>query len=226
MNQESEVVRYRGRKASRSGSEQRRKTILEASLRVAIREGVRGIRHRAVAKEADVPLSATTYYFKDINDLINDTFALFVEQTIAEVNRFWAESGDQVTQLLNQLDETQDSRRIFVANLTDIAESYIRQQLQTQRQQLLAEHALNQEALRSTVLRDMVLGYRKELLSQLVDFYGVLGSSDPEMDASLTHAVIMDIEHQCLLRDPDKHHEVPVRALLHRHFQQTMGLAG
>ena len=70
------AINYRGRKASRARSEQRRKAILEAALRIVVNDGVRGVRHRAVAKEAEVPLSATTYYFKDISDLIADTFTL------------------------------------------------------------------------------------------------------------------------------------------------------
>ena len=77
----AESVQYQGRKASRQGSEQRRQAILDAALRIIVRDGVRAVRHRAVAAEADVPLSATTYYFKDINDLITDTFALFVERS-------------------------------------------------------------------------------------------------------------------------------------------------
>ena len=81
-------VKYQGRKTSRAGSEQRRRLILEAALRIVIREGVRGIRHRAVAKEADVPLAATTYYFKDIQELINDTFAFYAEQALEVVNQF------------------------------------------------------------------------------------------------------------------------------------------
>ncbi len=82
------AVKYQGRKTSRAGSEQRRRLILEAALRIVIREGVRGIRHRAVAKEADVPLAATTYYFKDIQELINDTFTLYAEQALEVVNQF------------------------------------------------------------------------------------------------------------------------------------------
>ncbi|MFT6450425.1 MAG: DNA-binding transcriptional regulator YbjK, partial [Oleispira sp.] len=79
---ESNAVQYKGRKTSRVGSEQRRRLILEAALRIVIREGVRGVRHRAVAKEANVPLAATTYYFKDIQELINDTFTLYAEQSL------------------------------------------------------------------------------------------------------------------------------------------------
>ncbi len=56
----AESVQYQGRKASRQGSELRRQNILEAALRLIVREGVRAVRHRAVAAEADVPLSATT----------------------------------------------------------------------------------------------------------------------------------------------------------------------
>ena len=66
----AESVQYQGRKASRHGSEQRRQQILDAAMRIVVRDGVRGVRHRAVAAEAGVPLSATTYYFKDIDDLL------------------------------------------------------------------------------------------------------------------------------------------------------------
>ncbi|KAF1054989.1 MAG: HTH-type transcriptional regulator RcdA [Stenotrophomonas maltophilia] len=86
----AESVRYQGRKASRQGSEQRRQAILDAAMRLIVRDGVRAVRHRAVAAEAGVPLSATTYYFKDIQDLITDTFSLFVERSAEALVAFWA----------------------------------------------------------------------------------------------------------------------------------------
>ncbi|MGV8488869.1 hypothetical protein ACV34S_34985, partial [Pseudomonas aeruginosa] len=45
----AESVRYQGRKASRQGSEQRRQAILDAAMRLIVRDGVRAVRHRAVA---------------------------------------------------------------------------------------------------------------------------------------------------------------------------------
>ena len=89
----AESVQYQGRKTSRKGSEQRRQAILDAAMRIIVRDGVRAVRHRAVAAEADVPLSATTYYFKDINDLITDTFARFVERSAAFLVRFVGQFG-------------------------------------------------------------------------------------------------------------------------------------
>ena len=81
----SSAIQYQGRKARRAGSEQRRQAILEAALNIIVKDGIRAVRHRAVAREADVPLSATTYYFKDISDLIADTFTLFAERALKEV---------------------------------------------------------------------------------------------------------------------------------------------
>ena len=86
----AQSVQYQGRKASRQGSEQRRQDILDAAMRIVVRDGVRGVRHRAVAAEASVPLSATTYYFKDIDDLLTDAFAQYVERSAAYMAKLWA----------------------------------------------------------------------------------------------------------------------------------------
>ena len=83
----SSAIQYQGRKARRAGSEQRRQAILDAALNIIVTDGIRAVRHRAVAREADVPLSATTYYFKDISDLIADAFTLFAERALEEVIR-------------------------------------------------------------------------------------------------------------------------------------------
>ena len=76
---------YHGRKPARQSSEQRRLAILQAALRVMVRDGVRGVRHRAVALEADVPLSATTYYFKDIHDLLADALTLYAKEVMENI---------------------------------------------------------------------------------------------------------------------------------------------
>ncbi|MBX3098207.1 MAG: hypothetical protein KF761_01380 [Salinibacterium sp.] len=49
--------------------EARRDALLDAVLRVLARDGSGGISHRAVSKEAGVPLAAATYYFESLDDL-------------------------------------------------------------------------------------------------------------------------------------------------------------
>jgi DNA-binding transcriptional regulator YbjK len=48
----------------------RRDALVDAALRVLQREGPRGVSHRAVAAEAELPLAATTYYFTSKEELL------------------------------------------------------------------------------------------------------------------------------------------------------------
>lgn len=58
------------RTAATSKGEQRRRSIVDAAVELLCEGGIGAIRHRAVAERAGVPLSATTYYFKSIDDLV------------------------------------------------------------------------------------------------------------------------------------------------------------
>lgn len=60
-----------GREAGRGpGAADRRTELLDAGLRVIARDGMRGLTHRSVENEADVPHGSTTYHFGTRNDLL------------------------------------------------------------------------------------------------------------------------------------------------------------
>ena len=196
-----DAVQYRGRKTRRSGSEQRRKAILEAALRIVVREGVRGVRHRAVAKEADVPLSATTYYFKDISDLISDTFTLFAEQSLHQVvDPFEAQISQYLADKdLSQLDD--DSvRDQVIEELSSAVAELIYIELTDQRDHLLAEQAFLHEAIRDPRLRQLAESYRNNLLDGgLIKACQLYGSPDPKFDASMLLTLILQMEAEGLM---------------------------
>lgn len=149
----AESVQYQGRKASRHGSEQRRQAILDAAMRIIVRDGVRAVRHRAVAAEADVPLSATTYYFKDINDLITDTFAQFVERSAEAMAAFWSSVEGDLQDMAAAMEQGGEPRREMTDRIVELAIEYVRRQVLENRAQLLAEQAFRQEALINEGLR-------------------------------------------------------------------------
>lgn len=178
---------YQGRKASRAKSEHRRRLILEAALRIVIREGVRGIRHRAVAKEADVPLAATTYYFKDIQELIVDTFTLYTEKALNVVNRFTEQFYQPLQQLVggnlaelqagNLSDEALNSMLDYlVAQLT----LYVREQVGEERDMLIAEQAFRYEAIVNERIRELALMHRRALFGKIEEFMQLMSSATPE----------------------------------------------
>ncbi|MCY1292333.1 hypothetical protein D9M68_539030 [compost metagenome] len=220
----AESVQYQGRKASRQGSEQRRQAILEAAMRIIVREGVRAVRHRAVAAEADVPLSATTYYFKDINDLITDTFALFVERSAAAMAEFWGSTEGLLLARVGELDGSAEARRALADFIAGTAVEYVRQQLLTRRDHLLAERAFQQEALTNQRLHELVRAHRQILLQGVNHFFEVLGSSQPEQDAKVLTGIIERMEYQGLIDGVDHLDDEDMLAILKRYMYLVLGL--
>jgi DNA-binding transcriptional regulator YbjK len=62
--------------------EARRKSVIDAALRVVGEKGLAGLTHRAVATEADITPGLTTYYFPSVDDLLEATLSSFVEEEL------------------------------------------------------------------------------------------------------------------------------------------------
>lgn len=214
-------IHYQGRPARREGSEQRRRSILEAALRIIVREGIRNVRHRAVAKEADVPLSATTYYFKDISDLIADTFTLFAEQAMVEVVEPFRQ---QAFALLEQFDSQRladpASRAQLFELLTDMTTMFLYQEVRESRDHLIAEQAFMQEAILDERLRDLALVYTNKLVEVLQTACEKLVTTDPAKDAQLIWAAIINLEHRLLIDETFTQEQL--RALVRHMFSLFM----
>ena len=220
----AESVQYQGRKASRQGSEQRRQAILDAAMRIIVREGVRAVRHRAVAAEAQVPLSATTYYFKDIDDLITDTFSLFVERSAAQMAAFWASTQGVLEEMVGRLDGSERARRQLADEIAAMAVQYVQRQLRERRDHLVAEQAFQQEALLNPRLGDLMRAHRQILEQGVTHFFEVLGSRQPEQDAVLLTATIVRMEYQGLLDGVENLDSQGMLAILKRYMNLVLGL--
>lgn len=197
----AEGIAYHGRRTARAGSEQRRRAILEAALRIIIRDGIRAVRHRAVAKEAGVPLSATTYYFKDINDLIADTFTLFIENGLAKViDPVWVEIH-RFAAGYSQQDLKDPVKRVeFIAGLSKLAADFVELELTQHREHLLAEQAFMQAAILDERLRESAEMFRQKIREGLMMFCTLIGTVDPVMDAELVHETFLQLEYENLIR--------------------------
>jgi DNA-binding transcriptional regulator YbjK len=198
-------VKYQGRKTSRAGSEQRRRLILEAALRIVIREGVRGIRHRAVAKEADVPLAATTYYFKDIQELINDTFAFYAEQALEVVNQFSMRlyeplSDSDGKSFMDVIANADGMLGIIADNMTQ----YVVEQVIDHRDALVAEQAFRYEAILNPHLRKLGREHKQALMQKVINLMTLVQSPSPLEDANIIVAVIHRLEYEGLLVESDQ----------------------
>ncbi|MEG1039163.1 MAG: TetR family transcriptional regulator [Pseudomonas sp.] len=221
----AESVQYQGRKASRQGSEQRRQDILDAAMRIVVREGVRGVRHRAVATEAGVPLSATTYYFKDIEDLLTDTFAQYVERSAAYMAKLWEHTEIVLRQLLSQGDQSPQCRARLADEIAKMTADYVQRQLHNRRDFLMAEQAFRQEALLCPRLAELVKLHEQILLRGAGQMLQVLGSRQPQQDALVLTAIIEQMEYQGLLEDANAQADGQMLAMLTRYLHLVLAAA-
>lgn len=202
-------IEYQGRKARRAGSEQRRRAILEAALSIIVRDGIRNVRHRAVAREADVPLSATTYYFKDISDLIADAFTLFAEKAMSEViEPFRKQAFVLLDQMTNLPQGT--GRDALIEQLAGMVSGFIISEVQEKRDHLIAEQAFMQEAVLDERLRPLAVAYNRAQQDVLIKACERLQTPNPAVDAEILQAMFLRYEYLLLL-EPEEADEASLR---------------
>ncbi|HEY9118132.1 MAG TPA: TetR family transcriptional regulator [Marinobacter sp.] len=213
-------IRYSGRKASRVKSEMRRLEILEATLRIAARDGLRGIKHRAVAREAGVPLAATTYYFRDIHELISDSFMLFAEKARDNLDSFY----DTIHLVLDTIPSQTLRRGGFqrqelASRLSVISTAYLYDQFTRRREQVLAEQVFLLEALRDDRLAGLARTYREAWTAGLRQILERLDSPAPARDATLLVNVTLGMGYDSLLNGQEVDYSV-----LSETVEQVIGL--
>ncbi len=95
----------------RRKGERRRRELLEAVLRVIVRDGIAAVTQRAVAKEAGVPPSAVLYYFATVDEMLVAALSKVNGDYIARVEALPEEPGPALRGLAELIAEAADSRR-------------------------------------------------------------------------------------------------------------------
>jgi TetR/AcrR family transcriptional regulator, regulator of biofilm formation and stress response len=153
--------------------EARRAALTEAALALIARVGPDGLTHRAVAKEADLPLAATTYWFASKEDMVRAALEHAAERDIAYWERLREASKGWTLKTLP-------------AELTKVIEDACT----TRRECAIVDCALWLEAVRRPELRDVAQrwldGYA-ESMRAILDHVGAPSSDD---DADLLGSAI------------------------------------
>jgi DNA-binding transcriptional regulator YbjK len=216
------VIEFRGRRAKQVESQGRRRAILEATLRLIVREGMRGVRHRAIAQEAGVPLAATTYYFKDLSDLIADAFNLYAEDSLRDSESLEESSLAALEQAAGGGLRTPEVRAKLAGTLGRHLAAHIRKQVERRDERIL-EHAFSNEALRNAKLAATSQIPRARSLAAIAGFLTRCGSADPEADAQIIFGFILSLEYQLLIGVVD---EKLVARTVRRLAQHVFGVSG
>ncbi len=183
-------------KPRRADGAKKKIKILEAALRLIIKDGIRGVKHRAIAKEANVSLSSTTYYFKDIHDLITDAFAYFANEELRNNKQLHKNSLEALK--IIKMTEQLSSKEILTPVLSVFVQEHISQQIKQIDRRIL-EYAFQDEALHNNKLAITMTLMQESKLRMIDEFFRTLGSRDPRSNAHITLASIRHIEYQLII---------------------------
>jgi DNA-binding transcriptional regulator YbjK len=191
------------RRGTRPKGEKTRQNILAATLRVIASEGIRGTTHRAIAKEAGVQLSLTTYYFKDLNELISLAFQAFTDRDYGALNEQWQKAFRYLDQFSPDALADADTRCRIIDYCTKRIVDHVRFGLAEHPEGLAVEHHFFYEALNDPVLQELSALHRRRLLQPIVRFCEYFNTDDPETDASLLFGTITRLEYEALSTTPE-----------------------
>jgi len=199
---DASVVKLK-RRGSRPRGEQTRKKILEATLRVIASQGVSGTTHRAVAKEAGVQLSLTTYYFKDLNELLSLAFRSFMDRDYGVMTEQWNRAFRYLDQFSADDLAREETRQRIIDYCTKRGGDHVRHGLTEHPEGLAVEHHFFYEPLNDPQLKELSALHRRRLLQPIVRFCEYFNAEDPETDASLLFGTITRLEYEALPFAPD-----------------------
>jgi DNA-binding transcriptional regulator YbjK len=204
--------------AVRASGRHRRLQILEATLRIIRRGGLRAISHRAVAAEASVPLAATTYYFRDLEDLITESFLHWSQSAREQVKAFHAAA----VEVLEQAALARTSQSRLVDRLADVAAGYVVEQVTVFRSDRVLEFAYLHEAARMPKLRAVVQARQLEDRAFLEQFFVAVGSHQPGVEAQIAHSLLLGLEKGALLADSGEAALASIRQVVAVHLRRVL----
>lgn len=163
-------------------SEHRRRSILDAVLRVVAEGGVDAVTHRRVAAAARVPLGSTSYYFASRDDLLREAFR--------------QHAGD----VYGSLDALAEGRPLGSADdLVAFLVEMVRREL-VDPSMVLVEYELIVRAARDPELAREVNVYERNLAARLAEALERLGVPSPLEAARTLIALVRGFELERLTR--------------------------
>jgi DNA-binding transcriptional regulator YbjK len=188
--------------------EQRRDAILRATLRVIGEHGADSVTHRAVAEEAGVPLSATTYYFASKEELLEQTLLLAAHEETERLERLVLDLAPQ------SLSVEEWAAAVAGQLANDVAAEPAKH---------VALFELGLEATRREQLRTELQRWQDAHLRLAEVGCRAIGSEQPEVDARVIVAALTGLMLQQLAGGQQDFEAAVMRPTLERLFGQLAG---
>ncbi|MAT93693.1 MAG: hypothetical protein CME59_13930 [Halioglobus sp.] len=200
-----------------------RARMLDAALAIIIEEGIRAVRHRAVAKRAGVSLGSTTYHFASIEELIISAFEHWRSKALLTDSPFYRQTRTLLEPYDDKVVPAADRPRIAAA-IFAASVGYLRSQLSGKRDDRLLELAFHHESVRYPALHGLVMTEWDAQLQYLESIHRAMGSSQPVEDARITFSLFRQLEQTTVLENRARLDVARITRTLSRHMALCFGV--
>lgn len=187
----------------RSKGELTRERILIAAIEVLAVKGIKGTTHRAIASHAKLQLSLTTYYFKDIQELIHQAFKLNSKFLLSNSHFVFARAFDAIEDIPKT-----DLRKVAVkqqlcTKLANIASDYLLNQITEKRVYLAVEQLMFTELQVTPALKALTHSHELSQLKPFEQLCRYFNKTDAELDAKLMRTIFTQLKYSLLNSEPE-----------------------
>lgn len=170
-----------------------KKKIIDATLHLIAQHGLSYLSHRLIAKEANVRLSLTSYYFGSLDNLIEAAFDEFNTQSQFYRANVQEQMGKAYLQCIEQYSPQQVTLE-YISALTELLADYFQSGLEERQQNLRIEshfvYELNFPPSLTTKIEDFI----NTLVEEIELSCQRIGSQNLKSDTYVTVALIRQIE--------------------------------
>jgi len=208
----------------RSKGELTREKILLATIEVLANNGIKGTTHRAIAQHAGIQLSLTTYYFKDINELVQAAFQLNSEYLRSKTS----EIVGTVYYTLKNIDKN-DLRKVSVKTdlcekLSQMTANYLFTNVQQEAVYIAVEQLMNTTVKVNPKLKEIAKEHEISEMKPFTELASFFNKKDPDIDAQIMRTVFSQLQYYQLSLTPDKRSIEPMMKAIKKLLGWIMGL--
>lgn len=208
----------------KSKGEQTKELILEAAIQVLATHGIKGTTHRAIASQANIQLSLTTYYFKDIQALIHQAFVLNSIHVTHDGGLAWKKAFEYIECYDKASLRKVATKEQICDVLAKMSAQYLVKQIIEQPTALSVEQLLFTEIQVTPALRDLAQQHRKLLMAPFIRLCCYFNKHDPHINADIMLTLFQQIEYRNLAIASAEIDKDEIKALTRRIIAWVIGL--
>lgn len=208
----------------RSKGERTRRKILLAAIDILAINGIKGTTHRAIANYADLQLSLTTYYFKDIKELVQAAFQLNSDHLRTKTDTILHKAFSALESIDKASLKKTEVKSELCDQLAEMTANYLFENINSEAIPLAVEQLMFTTIPVSPELKELVDEHKKSQLVPFTQLVSYFNRADPEIDASIMHTIFTQLEYSQLSLEPNERSIEPIQKVSKKLMGWIMGL--